>query len=299
MVGYINSGILMKISVIVPVYNESKIINETIGKLRMFLDRSGFEYEVIICDDCSEDETYKFVKTVVTPTGKVVGLRFLRRIGKGGTIRNAVKVANGDVLLLMDADLPVNLDRISQTVRLAKSLNGLVIGIRKIVVRGSYGVFRQFLSTGYNGLVRILFKTGIRDHQAGYKAISSDVARKILDEVRTDGFLFDTEMIVNARRLRIPVRAMDVEWLDRRPIGGSKVIPFRAIATMLMDLIALRLSFIRTKKLLNLKTVRGGMFIDEKSGATYEITHLHFDVKRRGLMNFLRKIYFTIAFGGR
>jgi hypothetical protein len=289
----------MKISVIVPVYNESKIIDETIGKLCMFLDRSGFEYEVIVCDDCSEDETYKFVKTVATPTGKVSVLRFLRRVGKGGTIRNAVKVANGDVLLLMDADLPVDLDKIPQTVRLAKSLNGLVIGIRRIVVRGSYGVFRQFLSTGYNGLVRILFKTGIRDHQVGYKAISANVAGKILDEVRTDGFLFDTEMIVNARRLHIPVRAMDVEWLDRRPIGGSKVIPLRAIITMLMDLIALRLSFIHTRRLLNLKTAVGGMFIDENLGATYEITRSYFDVKRRGLMDFLRKIYFTIVFGGR
>jgi glycosyltransferase involved in cell wall biosynthesis len=286
----------MKISVIIPVYNESKIIHENIGKLCRYLDRSGFEYEVIVCDDCSEDETYKFVKTVATPTGKVVLLRFLKRIGKGGTIRNAVKVANGDVLLVMDADLPINLDRIPQTVRLARSLNGLVIGIRRIVIRGSYGVFRQFLSTGYNGLVRILFKTGIRDHQVGYKALSANVAGKIMDEVRADGFLFDTEMIVNARRLHIPVRAIDIEWSDKRPIGGSKVIPLRAIVTMLMDLIALRFSFVHTKRLLNLKTVCGGMFIDAKSGATYEITHLYFDIKRRGLMNFLRKIYFTIAF---
>jgi hypothetical protein len=66
------------------------------------------------------------------------------------------------------------------------------------------------LSLGYNALAHLLFQTGVRDHQCGLKAMNADVARKLLDNVENDEYVFDTELIVLARKLNIPVQQVQL-----------------------------------------------------------------------------------------
>jgi len=287
------------VSVLIPAYNESKIIGRSLDKLCSFFDGSSLEYEIVVCDDCSKDGTPDVAKAVGSSTGKVNVLRFTRRIGKGGTIRNAVQVARGEVLLILDADLPVSLgENVLHAVASAKDKGGLVVGVRRMLTGGSYGAARRLLSVGYNTLVKLLFRTGVRDHQTGLKAMRVEVARRVVEEVRSDGFLFDTSLIVNARRLGVPVEAVNVEWQDQRSKGESKIVPARTVLTMFMDLLALRLSLAFGKRLLRLKTVKnGGVFVDGNSGRSYPIVQRRFNVKRERVMNFLRKVYFMAAFG--
>lgn len=287
-----------ELSLIIPAYNESKIIGNSLVRLCDYLDGNGLEYEIIVCDDFSEDETDRVAGAVASLNGRVVILKFLKRVGKGGTIRNAVKVARGDILLIIDADLPVDPNNIIETVRITKSLGGLIVGVRRIVSRGSYGVVRRFLSAGYNALVRVLFRTGVEDHQVGYKSGNVEAIKKILKEVKCDGFLFDTDLIVNAKRLHIPVKTVEVRWLDQRAERESKVRPSRTMITMLMDLFTLRLSFMFGRRLLRLKAVSDGTFIDQSSSTIHKVTHLQFDLGNRSLLDLFRKVYLAVTFDG-
>jgi hypothetical protein len=75
---------------------------------------------------------------------------------------------------------------------------------------------RVMLSLGYKVLARLLFQTGVRNHKCGLKAMNTDVGRKLLDNVKNDGYVFDTEWIVLVRKLNIPVQQVQVRWVDGR-----------------------------------------------------------------------------------
>ncbi|MEM0322198.1 MAG: hypothetical protein QW613_07395, partial [Thermoprotei archaeon] len=153
------------------------------------------------------------------------------------------------------------------------------------------------LSLGFNALVRGLFRTGLADHQVGLKALRVDVAMMLMDQIRTDGFFFDTELIVNARKMGVRIGAVDVLWRDKRIANDSKVPPIRALITMFADLLALRISLINGRRLIGLTASDAGVLHDITCGVTVKATRLYFSTKNRRFLNFLSKLYFLVLFG--
>jgi len=232
-----------KFSLIVPVYNEANIVSKNLDVLDRFLARKGCE--LIVCDDCSKDGTYNHLMSfaklarVRSSNPSVLLMRSDSRIGKGGTIKSAVKEARGEIVVIMDVDLPVDLKFIPEVVRQARVCGGIVIGQRSTADRLTQGPLRVMLSLGYNSLARLLFRTGVKDHQCGFKAMKAGIARKLADSAKNDGYVFDTELIVQARKLNIPVQQVHVKWVDGRP-RKSNLRWIRAGLVMMKDLINVR-----------------------------------------------------------
>ena len=228
-------------SLIVPVYNEADIIIESSNVLRRFFGRS--DCELIVFDDCSTDGTYNKLKSAVgfSKDSNVRLIRSNTRIGKGGAIKNAVQKAKGQTILIMDADLSADLRSVTKLVKEAYESGGLVIGERNTSDRSTQGFLRVMMSLVYNVLVRMLFRTGVRDHQCGFKAMRTDTARRLMAGMQNDGFVFDTELIVLARRLNVPVKRVLVKWADNRP-KKSNLKWVRASFTMIKDLFVLKAS---------------------------------------------------------
>jgi glycosyltransferase involved in cell wall biosynthesis len=201
-------------SIIVPVYNEVDIISRTVRCISGYL---GPDYELIICDDASTDGTYETLRNLADKNPNIRLLGFERRIGKGGTIKKAVRIANSDLIVYVDADLSVSLDDLPQLLEVASEKDALVISRRTMRGRLTQGALRLALSIGYNLIVRLIFRTGITDHQCGFKAMNKKVARKLIAQTLNDGFVFDTELIVRARRSGIPVEEIEIDWAERRP----------------------------------------------------------------------------------
>lgn len=284
-----------KLSLVLPVYNEDGIVKDNVKKLGYLVEKLNVSYEIIICDDHSTDGTQREVLSLSKEDPRTTYLRFNPRIGKGGTLKNAVRVAKGTAIMFMDADVPVshqNLEKI-----LGKLENGakLVIGLRRS--RSNTSVLRKTLSLAYNFLVRLLFRTGIMDHQCGLKVLATDFAKETLPKIRCDGFLFDTELIVRAKRMNVPIENIWVAWVENRPQNTSKIVPLRAILTLTADLAILRISQIMGKKLLTYKEVETGKFTNYKLNKTYEARSLVMDVKNQRLPEALKKIYLIAAFG--
>jgi glycosyltransferase involved in cell wall biosynthesis len=230
-------------SLIIPVYNEANIVSRNLDVLDRSLERKGCE--LIVCDDCSKDGTYDQLRTFAklararSSNPSVFLMRSDARIGKGGTVKRAVKEARGDIVLIMDVDLSVDLRCIPEMVRQARIGGGIVIGQRSTSDRCTQGPLRVILSLGYNSLARLLFQTGVKDHQCGFKAMKADIARKLVDRTKNDGYVFDTELIVLARKLNIPLKQVHVKWVDGRP-RKSNLRWVRTGFTMMKDLINLR-----------------------------------------------------------
>jgi len=284
-----------ELSVVLPVYNEDGILRSNVQRLKSLIEKLSVGYEILICDDHSSDGTQREALSLSKEDSRIAYLRFDRRIGKGGTIKNAVKVASGEALMLMDADVPVSHQDLRRILRHVRNGAKLAIAVRRS--RPTASVVRIVLSMGYNALVRLLFRTGIRDHQCGLKVLAMDFARGVLPKVRCDGFLFDTELIVHAKRMKVLVENVRVDWMENRPRGTSKIIPFRAMLTLAVDLVILRIAQMMGKELLMYKKVETGGFADYKLNKPHEATGLMVDVKNQRLLEAFRKIYLILAIG--
>lgn len=223
----------------IPVYNEADIIITSLNVLRKFLEKEN--YELIVFDDCSEDGTYDKLKDAIRSLEdpEIVLMHSTARVGKGGSIKKAIDIASGGTVLIMDADLSADLADIPKLVKEARDSGGVVIGQRSIPDRFTQGFLRVVLSLGYNIIVRLLFQTGLSDHQCGFKVMRTDVARKLMPKIRSSGYVFDTELIVAARKSGVPVRQVRVKWSDNRP-RKSNLKWMKTSVTMMKDLLSIR-----------------------------------------------------------
>lgn len=223
-------------SVIVPVYNEEDTISRTLLRLSRYL---GPDYELIVCNDASTDGTYNALKKLKVENPNIRLLEFDKRIGKGGTIKKAVEIANSDVVVYIDADLSASLDDLLRLLERALERDALIISRRTLRGRLTQGVLRLTISAGYNLIARLIFRTGITDHQCGLKAMNMRVAKKLIAETSNNRFVFDTELIVRAEKAGIPVEEIQIDWTEKRSKrANTKWV--RMTIEMMKDLIVLK-----------------------------------------------------------
>lgn len=196
-------------------------------------------YEILVCDDCSNDGTYEILVSVAGKNASVRPFYFRQRIGKGGTIKAALAKAKGEIIVIMDADLATDLRHIRELMDTVETDRTLIIGERTVHDRLTQGYTRTILSLGYNSLVRLLFRTGVADHQCGFKGLRNADARVLFEQVVDNGFLFDTELILRAKKFGLPIKRIPVNWNERRPGKRLQLRPLTTTLKMGVGLIAL------------------------------------------------------------
>ena len=95
----------MKISIIIPCFNEEKTLSKIVDKVLQF---KSFEKEIIIVDDCSKDNTPNIIKDLVSKFKEIKTVRHEKNYGKGAGIKSGVNISTGDIVLIQDADLEYN-----------------------------------------------------------------------------------------------------------------------------------------------------------------------------------------------
>ena len=215
-------------------YNRIKALHKELSR---HAEKHGIAYEIVLVSDVFHAPTLKAMIRL-SKEGIARSLFLTRRIGKGGAVKNAVPYTRGRYLVILDADVPVEPAVIHGAALLAmKHEVDLLIANR---VYRTHGLLRRLPSIGYNGLVNLLFRTGLRDHQAGFKVLGKRTAEMIpVGRTKTDGLAYDTELVVWAKKHKLKYKALDVAWKEQRE--GATIPPLRALLTMLADLIVLRL----------------------------------------------------------
>ena len=221
----------MKLSIIIPGYNESKDIKNNVEIVKQFLLENKIDYELILVNDGSKDST----KEVIESIPGVLPISYEPNRGKGGAVKEGIMHATGDYVLFMDADLSTDISAIKQVIELAPRCD-LLIGSRHAegsVVKKKQPALRVFIGWCCRVLVNMKFHTKLKDTQCGFKAMPIDIARKIASKQLVNNFAFDVEYIYIAKLNNLTIKELGVTWIDDRE---STVSPFKSSVKFFKDL---------------------------------------------------------------
>ena len=204
------------VEVVVPVFNEEAALERSIRRLHRYLGAElPFSWRIVIADNASTDATPAIALALAHELPGVELLRIDRK-GRGRALREAWSRSDAQVLCYMDVDLSTDLRALLPLVApLLSGHSDLAIGSRLArsarVVRGPK---RELISRGYNRLLHTVLRARFSDAQCGFKAVTATAARRLLDDVRDDGWFFDTELLVLAQRRGLRIHEVPVDWVD-------------------------------------------------------------------------------------
>jgi dolichyl-phosphate beta-glucosyltransferase len=228
------------ISVVVPAFNERERIPATLARLREYLDGAGEEYEVIVADDGSSDDTVAFVESAAQNWPQLTVLALGRNQGKGAAVRAGMLGARGEHRLFTDADLSTPIEELPRLrARLAGACQ-VAIGSRAVpgsTIDVHQPGRREMMGRTYNRLVQLVVLPGLHDTQCGFKVFTAEAAEACFRPLRTRGFGFDAEVLLRARRHGWEIAEVPVRWSHR---DDSRVSALRDSGMVLVDLIRLR-----------------------------------------------------------
>lgn len=216
-----------RLSIVVPAYREELRLPPSLEKIACHLRaHPALEAEVVVVDDGSPDRTASRAEAA----GKELGLalrvvRFPVNRGKGAAVRAGALAAEGELVLVTDADLSTPID---EWEKLAAAGTEVAIGSRAVdesLVKTPQPLYRRAAGKLFNRVVRLTAVPGIRDTQCGFKLFSRRAARDVFSRTTIDRFAWDVEALLLAHRLGYAIAEVPVLWFDspdsRVGLGGG------------------------------------------------------------------------------
>lgn len=230
------------LAVVIPAYNEEERIAASIDSLVSYLSGQPYTWEIVVADDGSNDATAAIVEEVSERQSSVRVLRLPHR-GKGGAVRAGMLATDAEWRFLCDADLsmpPEQLDLFFPGA--AAPTEPVVIGSREAPGARRIGEpsRRHVVGRIYTMAVWLLAFRGIEDTQCGFKLFRGDVAQRIFERQRLDGFGFDVEVLFMARKMNATVREQAIDWYYRE---GSTMTLLKGIGGFI-DIARVRLNWL-------------------------------------------------------
>ncbi len=226
------------LSIVIPAYNEAARLPHTLGRVLAWAGRTADPVEIIVVDDGSSDDTPEIARALSPP---VALIQLGRNSGKGAAVRAGVLASHGAAVLVTDADLSAPIEEFESLRAAIAAGSAVALGSRSArgaQVQRPQPVHRRILGRVFNAIVQFLVLPGVQDTQCGFKLFEGRAARAIFARTRIDGFAFDVEALVIARRLGLRVVEVPVEWWD----SPRSRVRLRDPLIMLVELLRIRLA---------------------------------------------------------
>ncbi len=204
------------ITIIIPAYNENSRIKHAVDSTIRALINITSDYEIIISEDGSDDDTFEISSKLKEGNSRIRLLHSDIRRGKGFALKKAIKVARGNVIGFIDADLSTDMSCMPGLIDAIRSEGyDIAIGSRlKYTSKTDRSRKRSVASRVYNLMARWILGSKIYDHQCGFKAFKKNSIHKILDQIKDERWFWDTEMLVRAQRNGFRIKEIPVRWSE-------------------------------------------------------------------------------------
>lgn len=222
----------MRLSIIIPAYNEEKTINEIldrVSKVNLNLDK-----EIIVVDDKSTDNTLNILKK----RKEIILLQHEKNQGKGAAVVSAIKKATGDIILIQDADLEYNPEDYTKLLKpILENKTSVVYGSRflgkKFILFGKHRTIlplhwfgNQFLTF----LTTLLFRQRLTDMETCYKVFKKEVVANM--NIKSKGFNFEPEITAKIIKNKYGILEIPINYTPRMVSEGKKITIWDGIKSL-------------------------------------------------------------------
>jgi dolichyl-phosphate beta-glucosyltransferase len=204
------------ISLILPAYNEARVIPRTIAEAVHYFGSAGLRYEIIVAAD-GADGTREAVREMARANPALQAIGANGRRGKGRGIREAVALASGAVIGYADADNKVPIEEYEKFRGWLAEGVEVVIGTRRsgATIERAQPLYRRIGSRGFLWFMQMAVGLpGINDSQCGFKFFQRAAAKELFRRQKIDSYMADVEILAIARRLGYRIQQVPIRWRD-------------------------------------------------------------------------------------
>jgi len=237
------------LSVVIPSFDEMANLRKgVLNKLKHYLDKMEYSYEVIVVDDGSKDGSIGFVEKFASENKHFIIIKS-EHMGKAGAVTKGVLATKGKYVLFTDMDQATPIEEISKLLPYFQKGYGVVIGSRNTQRKGS-PLSRLIISRANIILRKVLVGLNdITDTQCGFKMFSRSAALQVFNKINTahDGYKtivgsavkagFDVELLLYAKNLGFRIKEVPVSWLY---VESRRVSPIRDSVEGVLELLSIR-----------------------------------------------------------
>ncbi len=221
----------MLLSVIIPCYNEARTIREILRLVRQV----ELEKEIIVVDDHSSDNSYLLVQAEAENDAHLHVVRHPRNMGKGAAIRTGLTRAQGEIVVIQDADLEYDPQDYYELVRpIVEGRVDVVFGSRFLGSHTGMYFWNAIGNKGLTFITNFLFNAWISDMETGYKVMRTEIMRSL--DLRSRDFRVEPEIVAKVLRQGHRVFEVPVSYFGRTYEEGKKIRKrdgFKAIWTLI------------------------------------------------------------------
>jgi len=200
----------MDLSIIIPIYNEKKIIKKNVLKIYNFLSKKKIKFEIILSNDGSQDKSMLIIKQLSKKFSNIRCVSSQKNNGKGSALTKGLSKAKGSILVSTDIDLDIDYRQIFSFYKNFNN-NDLLIGSRFIEKSNmKYPIFRFFLSRTYCFIAKKILNLKTCDLQSGMKAYRRTSFLKVKDYIHCKKWSWDTEIIFLFEKFKFKITEMPV-----------------------------------------------------------------------------------------
>ncbi len=243
----------MKLSIVIPAYNEEYSLNRgALDDVKNFLERNGLDYEVIVVDDGSTDQTKEILKKYVV-SNKKYKLIENSHGGKAIAVMTGMMVGKGEIILFTDMDQATPITQIEKFMPKFEEGFDIVIGSRH--GRKGAPLIRKLSAWGFSVLRGIILGLPFKDTQCGFKAFNKASVDKILPKIKSEWGVvhfkggavnagFDVELLYLAKKYGFKIAEVPVEW---KYVDTERVQVVKDAMAAIYDMLRIRWNDLRGK----------------------------------------------------
>lgn len=235
----------MDLSLVIACYNDGPHLEQSLQEIERVMGQTRYTYELIIIDDCSPDGSAEVVKRAVEKRAveKRANARMVlhdKNVGRGGTVKEGMKMAQGRFVGFLDIDLEVHCRYIpTMLAALEQGYDG-AMAYRIYEIHWNLDTFlRHILSVSYRMLVHSLIHLPYKDTETGYKFFQRDRILPVLDQTHSPGWFWDTEIVAQSHYHGLKIAEIPAVFV-RRWDKKSTVRPMRDSLIYMRELLRFR-----------------------------------------------------------
>lgn len=207
----------MRISLIIPAYNEEKNILGTLEKYDDFFEKKfGKDYEIIIAPNNCTDNTLEIVEDFAKNKKQIRIFNIPNYTGKGGAVMKGFEIAKGKYVGFVDADISTGPENFFKLYKNKGNFDGIIASrrIKGAIIKPKRKLNRELSSYLFNKLVNLLFDLKFKDTQCGAKLFKKETVTILLKNYTEKGWIFDIDLLCLCKKNNLRILEYPIHWKE-------------------------------------------------------------------------------------